>query len=239
MLNDLQLILDLLNLLLDLLDLLPGLLLHKLAKDVGLLLDLVTLGRGQSTLGKYTVQANKLLGDPIVVRAQLVEDTDIVLSIGLLSSVGKALSLLLDLRGNISDDSTTSDLGHEGVQRLDSASNGVETTTDDTVGAGLLVDPVNKSLLAATTLVGDSLLATGGEPLEGRVGLDTLLLSNSLTVGCLSVDLGDQDVLVIDEGVGEVLPGRSEGLAVWHGQQLAKYKGIFKCGETHVHTREQ
>lgn len=82
------------------------------------------------------------------------------------------------------------------------------------MGAGLLVDVVEEILLVAAAFVVDGLLAAGGEVLDGRVGRDTILLGDSLALGRVGVDLGDQDVGVSREVGGDRLPCRSELLAV-------------------------
>lgn len=214
MCGSLQFILDLFDLLLDLL--------RKLPKNVRLLLNLVTLGGGQSTLSKDAVQTSELLRYPVIVRAQLVKDAHVVLGVCFLSRIGEGLDLLLDLLGDVGDGSTACDLGHERVKRLNGTSNGIKTTTGDSVGSGMLIDPVNKGLLTASTFVGYSLLAASREPLNGWVGLDTLLLSHCLAVGSFGIDLGDQDILLVNECVGEVFPGRGKALAVWNMSRLVR-----------------
>lgn len=95
----LQLILDLLNLLLRLLNELN----NKFAQDVDFALKLIPLGGSQTTLGQQPIQACKLLGSPGVGASKLVEDTDVVVSVGVLSRLLKLLSLLADLGGDLSD----------------------------------------------------------------------------------------------------------------------------------------
>ena len=82
------------------------------------------------------------------------------------------------------------------------------------MSSSVLVDPGKDGLLAAAALVGDSLLAAGREPLDGGVGLDALLLGDGLAVGSLSIDLGNHNILVVDEVGRNILPGGGKVLAV-------------------------
>jgi hypothetical protein len=83
------------------------------------------------------------------------------------------------------------------------------------MGARVLVEELDESLFGATALVRGGLGGTLLEELDGRVRGDALLLSESLCVLSFGIDLGDQDVGLVDKGVGEGLPDGSEGLAVW------------------------
>lgn len=82
------------------------------------------------------------------------------------------------------------------------------------MGAGLLVDVGNEVTLAAATLVCNSILAAGGEVLDGRVGCNSVLLSCSFAIGGIGIDLGDDNVRFADEVVGENVPSRGELLAI-------------------------
>lgn len=83
------------------------------------------------------------------------------------------------------------------------------------MGAGVLVEECDECLLGAATLVGGGLKGTLLEVLDGRVRGDALLLSESLCVLGFGVDLGDQDVGLVDEVVGESLPDGGESLTVY------------------------
>lgn len=78
----------------------------------------------------------------------------------------------------------------------------------------MLVDPGKDGLLAATPVVVNRLLAAGREPLDGGVGPDALLLRDGLAVGSLGVNLGNKNILVIDEVGRNILPGGGKALAV-------------------------
>lgn len=82
------------------------------------------------------------------------------------------------------------------------------------MGASLRVNPVKEILLLTATLIRDSLFATSVEPLDGRVRSNVVLLSRSLAVGSISVDLGNQNVLIISKVTGNRLPDRGKVLAV-------------------------
>jgi hypothetical protein len=49
-----------------------------------------------------------------------------------------------------------------------------------------------------------------------------LLLSHCLAVGSFGINLGDQDILLVYECVGEVFPGRGKALAVWNMSRLVR-----------------
>lgn len=89
------------------------------------------------------------------------------------------------------------------------------------MGASLFVNVLDEVLLAATALVGNGLLAASREELDGGVRGNTKLLSGSLALGGLGVDLGNNNVLLVDEVGGEGLPDRGESLAVCTKQMLA------------------
>lgn len=209
----LQLILDLLNLLSHRLS--------KLPEDVRLALDLITLGRGHATLGQNPIQAGKLLRNVVVAAAQLLEDADIVLGVCKLRRVGQLLDHLLRLGEQVSQGGTASDLGHDGIERVDRPGRGVETTTRKTVRASLFVDPCEESLLVPAAVVLDSLSASGGVPLDGRVGGDALVFGERL-VG-LGVDLGDDDAALANKVGREGLVDGGKGLAVCKCQRILDF----------------
>lgn len=81
--------------------------------------------------------------------------------------------------------------------------------------ACLLVDEVDKVVLGAAALVVFRGGAALGEELDGRVGLDALVLGCLLCVGGFGVDFGDDDGGFLGgEGRGEGFPGWGEGFAV-------------------------
>lgn len=82
------------------------------------------------------------------------------------------------------------------------------------MSAGLLVDVVNKDFLGTARFVGDGLLGSLGEELDGWVRLDALLLAESLGVWCLTVDLGNQNIRLAGEGCGERFKSWGKCLAV-------------------------
>lgn len=83
------------------------------------------------------------------------------------------------------------------------------------MSAGVLVEVLNERVLGAGTLVRGGLGRSLLEELDCRVRGDALLLGESLCVLGFSINLGDQNIGLVDEGVGESLPSGGEGLAVW------------------------
>ncbi|THW90286.1 tRNA pseudouridine synthase B [Aureobasidium pullulans] len=193
------------DLLLDALDL--G---DKLAENVAALGQVVNLLRCEATLLEQVVESLGLLLDVSRVLGKLVEDLDVVLSVSVLDVLRSGQNLLL----NGLKSTTAGILGDEAVESGDGASSDVKTTTNGTVSTGLLVEVLDKGLLGTSTLIGDRLLGTLGEELDGRVALDALVLSSGLCVLGFGVNLGDEDVGFVGEGVGELLPDRSKSLAV-------------------------
>lgn len=82
------------------------------------------------------------------------------------------------------------------------------------MSSGLLVQESNEILLGATSVVGLTLLAAGGEEFDGRVGADALFLSGALAALGISINLGDDDVDLVLKVVCELFPCRGEVLAV-------------------------
>jgi hypothetical protein len=81
-----------------------------------------------------------------------------------------------------------------------------------TSSASLAVDEVDHSLGSAGTIIGLSLIRASREELDGRITLDFIAVSEVSPLS--SVDLGDQDVAVPEEGLAKTLVLRSQGLAV-------------------------
>lgn len=180
------------------------------AEDVAAGDDVIKLLRSRATLLQDLNKTSKLLGGILAILAQLVGNLDVVLSVLVLQTLGGLLDLgskfLEFLRGRV--------LGNKVVQHLDGASLAVQTTTNGAAGASLAVQEVDKGLLGAGAGVGLGLGGALGEELDRRVTGDTLLLGQSLSILGLGVDLGNHDVVLEGEVVGEGLPDGSEGLAV-------------------------
>lgn len=214
--ESLELLLGILSLLSNLLD--------KLAQDIGLALDLVTLSGSKAALGEDTVQARKLLGGIALALVELVEDAHVVLGVLVLSILLELLGLLLDLGSDVGDLITAEHLGDKSVEGSNRAGDGVELAARDTVGAGLLVDVLDEGVLGTATLVRNAVLAAGREELDGRVRADALLLGDGLAVGRLGINLGDDDILIVVKVVSKSLPRGGEVLAVLISQ-LASFLG--------------
>lgn len=183
---------------------------NKLAEDVAALGQIVDLLGSETALLEQVVESLGLFLDVARVLGELIEDLDVVLSVGILDVLRSSQNLLLDGL----ESAAASVLGNEGVKSGNGTSSDVETTTDSTVSTGLLVEVLDKSILGTTTLVGDRLSRTLGEELDGRVTLDALLLGSSLCVFSFSVNLGDEDCRFVGVVVGELFPDGSKGLAV-------------------------
>lgn len=204
--KSLQFILDLLSLLSSLFG--------KLTQDIGLALDLISLGGSETTLLQNVFESSKLLGDIAVALVQLVEYTHVVLSVLVLRTLLKSLSLLLNLGSNISQIGTASELRNDSIERLDSTSNGIKISTGKTVSSSLFVDERDDVLLASAALEWDRFLAASGKPLDGGVRGNALIIGGSLAVASLSVNLGNYNVLIVGEIMRNSLPGGSKALAV-------------------------
>lgn len=191
-----------------------GSLLGEAAKNIGLALDLVTLGRGHATLLQDALESGQLLDNVVIALAELIKDADVVLGIGVFGVIVELFRSLLNFGGNVCQLGAASELGNQCVQSGNSASKTVKTTASNTVRASLLVDELNESLLGATARVLFGLLATSREPLDGGVGRDFLLLGDGLAVGCFSINLGNDNVGFVGEIGSKALPNRSQGLAV-------------------------
>lgn len=198
-------------------------LLNELAEDVGLDLELIKLGRSKATLVDDTLQTSKLLCGKPVVLAELVEDTDVVLGVFDLRLILQGLSGLLDLGSSLSEGSAASVFGNNLIESLDGTGNGVETTSGSAEGAGLAVEELNEGLLAATTLVVLGSSAALGEELDSGIRANVVLGGGGLAVLALGIDLGDQDVVLAGEVLGEGLPGGGKALAVYSRSAMSNW----------------
>ena len=153
----------------------------------------------------------QLLGD-IVARLlhNLLHDADV--SFGFITK-----------NGGLADNGSTGAAGgvdellSEVIQGWDTASQVVETTSDGAVSAALLVQEINKTLLAATTLVDSRVLLVVpalSEELDSGVGRDTVHLSDGLVVGRVGINVGDDTVLLGLEVARDLLVGGFQRLAV-------------------------
>lgn len=101
------------------------------------------------------------------------------------------------------------------VEDINGTSSSIETTTSDTVSTDLLVDKGNQVGLRSATTVKLALGRTSREELDGRVAGNTLILCNRLAVISLGVNLSNDNVGLKEEVLGQLLPGRSQVLAVY------------------------
>lgn len=203
--------------------------LNKFPEDVGLASQLVPLLGSNTTLAEDALETGELLGRPPLVILELLEHPDIVLGVLLLGGIGQRSSLLLDLLSHLRKGRAAGELGNNVIERGDGAGSGVETTADDAVGACLLIDKVHEALFRAGIVVDLRLRGALGEVLDGRVRGDALGRRERLAVFRLGVDLGDQNVLIPREVLGDGLPDRSEGLAIW--KRVRRLRQLFIDGE--------
>ncbi len=170
---------------------------------------IIKLLRSQVSLADKALQTLGLLLSVVLVGANLLEDLEIVLGVLILqcSSEGSSLFDTVSIGGL--------ELGHNSIESLDGAASGIETTADSTVGAGMLVEELNESIFRASALVWAGLGRALLEELDGGVRGDALLLCKGLGVLGFGIDLSNQDVGLVDEGVGESFPGGGKRLAVW------------------------
>jgi hypothetical protein len=181
---------------------------EELPQDVAAADQVVELLGGEVALADQTLQTLELLLGVALVGASLLEDLDVVLSVLVLEVSGDLLGLLDTITvGRL-------ELGNNSLEGLDGATSGVETATNSAVGARVLVEVLDEGVLRAATLVQDRLGGALLEELDGRVRGNALLGGKGLCVLSLGINLGDQDVGLVDEVVGEGLPDGGEGLAV-------------------------
>jgi len=183
---------------------------QELAQNVTARDKVINLLRRRTTLLDNLAQTSKLLLSISLVLAKLLRNLNIVLRVlvlqtlhALLNFPNKALEVA---RGNI--------LSNKRVDLGNSTSLLIKTAADSTVSTGLLVQEVNEGLLGASTLVRLGLLGALGEELDGGVAGDALFSGKGLGVLGFGVDLGNDDVGLEDEVVGEGFPGRGKALAV-------------------------
>lgn len=181
---------------------------HELPQDVTPAHQVIHLLRRQVTLGDQTLQTGELVRSVSLVGTELFKGPDVVLCVLVLQGRSDGLGLL----GSVGPRAL--ELLNDAVEGLDGATSGVKTTTNGTVGASVGVEEVDEVLLGAGASVWEGLGGTLGEVLDGGVGRDALLLSESLGVFSFSVNLGDQDAGLRDKVVGEGFPDGGEGLAV-------------------------
>lgn len=183
---------------------------QELAQNVTARDKVINLLRRRTTLLDNLAQTSKLLLSISLVLAKLLRNLNIVLRVFVLQTLHALLNFpnkaLEVARGNI--------LSNKRVDLGNSTSLLIKTAADSTVSTGLLVQEVNEGLLGASTLVRLGLLGALGEELDGGVAGDALFSGKGLGVLGFGVDLGNDDVGLEDEVVGEGFPGRGKALAV-------------------------
>lgn len=121
---------------------------QELLQDVAPADQVIKLLGCKVALADEALQTVGLLLSVFLVRANLLEDLDVVLGVLVLQGCGEGSSLF---------DAVTVgrlELGDDGVERLDSATCGIKTTADGSVGAGVAVEVLNESILRTGALVG-------------------------------------------------------------------------------------
>jgi len=104
----------------------------------------------------------------------------------------------------------------EFIQKWNTASEVVKTTSNGTVGTALLVQEIDERLLAPATIVSGGVLIflALSEELDGGVGRDTVLLSDGLVVSRIGIHVGDDAVLLFLEVPRDVFVDGFQRLAV-------------------------
>lgn len=189
---------------------------NELLQDVGLGLELIELGGSEAALLDDTVKAGKLLSNPVVALGQLIKDANVVLGVLVLCLLAEVVDGLLGL-GTQSRQAfaASGELQSNVVKDINGTSGSIETATSNTVSSNLFVDEGNQVLLRSATIVELALGRAGGEELDGRVTGDTLVLCNGLAVVGFSVNLANNDVGLEQKVLSQLLPGRSQVLAVY------------------------
>jgi hypothetical protein len=192
----------------------PGLQLALLLEAQELPQDVAPAGQVIELLGRQVALSNQalepleLLLGILFVCTNFREDLSVVLRVLVLEGSSQLQRLL----GTVAVCAVK--LLDDGVESFDGAAGGVKTAADSAVGASIGVQELDKVLLGAAALVGESLGAALLEVLDCGVGLDALLGCEGFGVLGFGIDLGDQDIRLTGEGVGEGLPDGGEGLAV-------------------------
>lgn len=148
----------------------------ELVQDVAAADQVVELLWRKASLADQTLKSLRLLLDISGIVGKLVEDFDVVVCVLVLEARGG----LGDLVGDGGQSLASSEFGDQGVESGDGAGESVEATSGNAVGTGLVVEVVDEDLLGAAAFVGNRFLGAVGEELDGRVGLDALLLTQSL-----------------------------------------------------------
>ena len=113
--------------------------------------------------------------------------------------------------------SGVNELLSELIQRRDTASQVVKTTSDGAVSTALLVQEINERLLGPTAIVGNRVLLVFlalSEEFDGGEGRDAIHLGDGLVVRLIGVHIGDNAVLLLLEVPRDVFVNRFQGLTV-------------------------
>ena len=144
----------------------------------------------QSALLQQTRQSGLLLFRILRVPPQLLQRLDIILCVFILQSLNRLAQLARCLL-NVLQPATRDILRQDGVQSLDCAGFGVQTTTDETMCAGLLVNERDQRVFATGAVVCFRCGGAPGEELDGWVGCYVLGLRSGFAVVGFRIDLGD------------------------------------------------
>jgi len=122
------------------------------------------------------------------------------------------LSCLLDLLNSIAVGA--GELLSDGVESVNSATCGIQSTTNSTVRASLLIYISDEILLVAASLICNGLGGALREELDCGVGRDALLFGGGLRVGGFGINLGNQYSRLSDEVCGKSFPSWSKRLSM-------------------------
>ena len=136
---------------------------QKLPQNVAPADQVIELLRGEVALADQALQTLGLLLGVVLVGANLLEDLDVVLGILVLQGRSESCGLLNTIA------ISRLELLDDGVESLDGATGGIETTADGAVGTGVLVEVLDERILGTGALVRSGLDGTLLEELDGRV----------------------------------------------------------------------
>ena len=136
---------------------------QELLQDVAPAHQVIELLRSEVALADQALQTLRLLLGVLLVGTDLLEGLDVVLGVLVLQGRCEGCGLLDTFAVGVLE------LLNDSVEGLDSATSGIETAANSTVGAGVLVQVLDESILGTGALVGSRLKRALLEELDGRV----------------------------------------------------------------------
>ena len=148
----------------------------------------------------------------VLVLSKLAERLDVVGGVDVLTLFGELQDLLRDSREGLGV--AADELLELLVEGGDTAGGLVETSTDGAVGSGFLVEEGSERGFGAAAFVGGGFGAAFGEEFQCGVAGHSVAQGDSLAVGGVGVNFGDDYVGVVGEVVGEDFIDGGKGFAV-------------------------